>query len=388
MTGSGRKIIFLTGAPLSSALRWDDQSLSAPLQACFSDDPEPFPIDQDSISGPRWRVLPFEPEDSLALAATEHCKNDEAQQERNVHIDETTFLTTTDLSSFSNPSAGIPSSQSYVSESQDDLLTQFYQHSFAALQETQLDYDSSNDSSSISTSFGESYTAFEQQIASSPRNQLTRTRLFSARLTDLDHVPNAAYLNSITPQTMTVNIVVGVISIPVTRIMKSKWAGGRSMGLVEMLVGDDRKAGFGINLWVSSDPNNSKSSLLETDLSHLRPQDIILARNVALGSFRGKVYGHSLQRDMTTLDLLYRNTIDASDTPGAFGMRELEDCDGNNDEDLIGGQLAKLRRVRRWVMEFVGGGIGAQQARGLGMSKGPGLLSRRPQLQALPADTQ
>lgn len=388
MTGSGRKIIFLSGAPLSSALRWDDQSLSAPLQACFSDDPEPFPIDHDSFSGPRWRVLPFELEDSPALAATEHCKNDEAQQERNVHIDETTFLTTTDLSSFSKPSARIPSTHSCVSESQDDLLTQFYQHSFAAHQETQLDYDSSNDSSSISTSFGESYTAFEQQIASSPRNQLTRTRLFSARLTDLDQVPNAAYLNSITPQTMTVNIVVGVISIPVTRIIKSKWAGGRSMGLVEMLVGDDRKAGFGINLWVSSDPNNRKSSLLETDLAHLRPQDIILARNVALGSFRGKVYGHSLQRDMTTLDLLYRNVIDASDSPGAFGVRELEDCDGNNDEDLIGGQLAKLRRVRRWVMEFVGGGIGAQQARGLEMSKGPGLLTRRPQLQALPPDTQ
>lgn len=391
MTGSGRKIIFLTGAPLSSALRWDDQSLSAPMQACFWDDPEPSPIDQDSCSGPRWRVLPFEPEDSPALAATEHCKDDEAQQEKNVHrasVDGTTFLTTTDLSSFSNTSGRILSAQLYVSESQDDLLTQFYQHSFAAHQETQLDYDSSNESSSFSTSFGESYTAFEQQIASSPRNQLTRTRLFSARLTDLDHVPNAAYLNSINPQTMTVNIVVGVISIPVTRIIKSKWAGGRSMGLVEMLVGDDRKAGFGINLWVSSDPNNRKPALLETDLAHLRPQDIILARNVALGSFRGKVYGQSLQRDMTTLDLLYRNVIDASDTPGAFGVRELEDDDGKNDEDLIGGQLAKLRRVRRWVMEFVGGGIGAQQARGLGMSKGPGLLTRRPQLQALPADTQ
>lgn len=388
MTGFGRKVIFLTGAPLSSALRWDDQSLSAPLQACFSDDPEPSPIDQDSCSGPRWRVLPFESEDSPAVAPTEHCTNDEAQQERNVHIDEATFLTTTDLSSFSTPSGRIPSAQSYVSESQEDVLTRFYQHSFAAHQETQLDYDSSTDSSSFSTSFSESYSAFEQQIASSPRKQLTRTRLFSAHLTDLDHVPNAAYLNSINPQTMTVNIVVGVISIPVTRIIKSKWAGGRSMGLVEMLVGDDRKAGFGINLWVSSDPNNRKSPLLETDLDHLRPQDIILARNVALSSFRGKVYGHSLQRDMTTLDLLYRNVIDASDTPGAFGVRELEDCDGNNAEDLIGGQLAKLRRVRRWVMEFVGGGMGAQQARGPGTSKGLGLLTRRPQLQALPADTQ
>lgn len=391
MTSSGRKIIFLTGAPLASALQWDDQSLSAPLQACFSDDPEPSSIDQDSCSGPRWRVLPFEPKDSAALAAAEHYKNDEAQQEKNAYgasVDETTFLTTTDLSSFSNPSSRIPSTQSYVSESQDDLLTQFYQHSFAAHQETQLDYDSSNESSSLSTSFGESYTAFEQQIASSPKNQLTRTRLFSALLTDLDHVPNAAYLNSINPQTMTVNIVVGIISIPVTRIIKSKWGGGRTTGLVEMLVGDDRKAGFGINLWVSSDPQHRKPSILETDLAHLRPQDVILARNVALGSFGGKVYGHSLRRDMTTLDLLYRNVVDASDTPGAFGVRELEDYDGNNDEHVIGGQLAKLRRVRRWVMEFVGGGIGAQQARGLGISKGPGLLTRRPQLQALPADTQ
>lgn len=100
------------------------------------------------------------------------------------------------------------------------------------------------------------------------------------------------------------------------------------------------------------------------------------------------MYGHSLQRDMTTLDLLYRNVIDASDTPGAFGVRELGDHDGNNDEDVMGGQLAKLRRVRRWVMEFVGGGIGAQQVRDLGISKGPRQSTRRPQLQALPADTQ
>lgn len=392
MTSSGRKIIFLTGAPLSSALQWDDQSLTAPLQACFSDNPEPSPIDKNSCSGPRWRVLPFEPEGSPAVAAAAHSENDAAQPEKNAHrgsADVTTFLSTTDLSSFTNPSGQIPSAQSYVSEPQDDLLTQFYQHSFAAHQETQLDYDSRSESSSSSTSFSNSYTALEQQIASSPRNQLTRTRLLSALLTDLDHVPNAAYLNSINPQTMTVNIVVGIISIPVTRIIKSKWAGGRSTGLVEMLVGDDKKAGFGINLWVSSDPHNGKPSILETDLAHLRPQDVILARNVALASFSGKVYGHSLQRDMTTLDLLYRNVIDTSDTLGAFGVRELEDDDDNIDEDGIGGQLAKLRRVKRWVMEFVGGGLGAQQARGLlGLSKGPGLFTRGPQLQALPADTQ
>ena len=155
-----------------------------------------------------------------------------------------------------------------------------------------------------------------------------------------------------------------------------------------MLVGDDKKTGFGINLWVSPDPHNGKQSMLETALAHLRPQDVVLARNVALGSFGGKVYGHSLQRDMTTLDLLHRKVVDGSDTPGAFSMREFENNDDDNDEGVIGGQLAKLRRVRRWVMEFVGGGIGAPQARGLGLSKGPGLLTRRPQLQALPADTQ
>lgn len=388
MTGSGRKIIFLTGAPLSSALQWDDQSLSAPLQACFSDDPLPSPIDKDSCSGPRWRVLPFEPVDSLAVAAAERSKSGATRREKHLHCasaDETTFLTTTD---FSNPSGRIFSAQQSASESQDDLITQFYQHSFAAHQGTQLDYGSSSESSSFSTSFVESYTASKQQIPSSPRNQLTRTRLFSALLTDLNQIPNAAYLNSINPQTMTINIVAGIISIPFTRIIKSKWAGGRSTGLVEMLVGDDKKTGFGINLWVSLDPHNGKQSMLETALAHLRPQDVVLARNVALGSFGGKVYGHSLQRDMTTLDLLYRKVVDASDTPGAFGMRELENNDDDIHEGIIGGQLAKLRRVRRWVMEFVGGGIGAPQARALGLSTGPGLLTRRLKLQDLPEDTQ
>lgn len=362
--------------------------MSAPLQACFSDDPLPSPIDKDSCSGPRWRVLPLEPDDSFAAAAAERSKSDAARRGKHLHsapADETTFLTTTD---FSNPSGRIFSAQQSASESQDDLITQFYQHSFSAHQETQLDYDSGSESSSFSTSFVESYTASKQQIPSSPRNQLTRTRLFSALLTDLNQIPNAAYLDSINPQTMTINIVVGIISIPFTRIIKSKWAGGRSTGLVEMLVGDDKKTGFGINLWVSPEPYNGKQSMLETALAHLRPQDVVLARNVALGSFGGKVYGHSLQRDMTTLDLLYRKVVDASDTPGAFGMREFENNNDDNDEGNIGGQLAKLRRVRRWVMEFVGGGIGAPQARGLGLSNGPGLLTRRLKLQDLPADTQ
>lgn len=344
MTGSGRKIILLTGAPLSSALQWDDQSLSAPLQACFSDDPLPSPIDQDSCSGPRWRVLPFEPDDLLAVAAAERSKSDAVRPEKHLHsasADETTFLTTTD---FSDPSGRIRSAQSSASESQDDLLTQFHQHSFAAHQETQLDYGSSSESSSFSMSLAESYTASKQQIPSSIRDQLSRTRLFSAVLTDLNQIPNAAYLNSINPQTMTINIVVGIISIPFTRIIESKWPGGRSTGLVEMLVGDDKKTGFGINFWVSPDPHNGKQSMLETALAHLRPQDVVLARNVALGSFGGKVYGHSLQRDMTTLDLLHRKVVDASDTPGAFSMREFEDNDDNNDEGVIGGQLVKLDR--------------------------------------------
>ncbi len=389
MIDSDRKIIFLTGAPLSGSLHWDVQSLSAPLQECFFENPRCSSIhNSQSFSGPRWRFLPTEPGEFPGVGVVKLDKvEDEARRHpEHAHdddlVDETSFLTATDLSFVSNTfRKGSPSHGPH-----GDLLTQFYEHSFAVHEETassrvQLDYDSSNENTSFCTSFGDSFISSDLSTASSPKNQLTRTRLLFGHLTDLHQIPTAKYLDTIIPQTMTVNLVVGIISIPATRFISTRW-GGRTLGMVEMLVGDETKAGFKLTLWVS-DPQDLKAqtSGLQSDLALLRPRDVILARNVALSSFGGKVYGQSLRRDMTTLDLLYRNMVDASDEPGAFGARKLEDDDNGSV------QVSKLKRVRRWVMEFVGPGANVWP-RDVELKQKTGALMRRPQLQALPPDTQ
>ena len=77
----------------------------------------------------------------------------------------------------------------------------------------------------------------------------------------------------------------------------------------------------------------------------LRVRDVVLARNVALGAFRGVVYGQSLRRDATRLELMFR-----AGGGGVYSARELESG------GVKGMVVERVRAVRRWVMEFVGGG--------------------------------
>ncbi|MCJ1463207.1 hypothetical protein MMC07_001812 [Pseudocyphellaria aurata] len=399
MKDSGRrKIRFLTGAPSSSSLQWDDWVLTAPLQECFAAaTPKRSEIRlSDShaaeTAGPRWRSLPLERE-HLPTGFTQLTKAEErlVGGDEGFATSETSFLVATDLALVSaasgeNASQGLRSSPAEVEEAEEDeggdLLTQFYEHSLAVCDNVTssqaLEYESMNETSN-STSFDDSY--IESQLlhgGSSPGKALAKTRLSSSYLTNLARVPNAAYIEAIAPQTKTVNLVLGIISIPQPRVIKARRS-GQIFGLVEMLVGDETKAGFGITIWLSDPQNpNEKESDLQTEVARLRPQDIVLARNIALNSFQGKVYGQSLRRNMTTLDLLYRNQVDATDRGGAFGVRELLESEGNTV------QFSKVKRVRQWVMDFVGAGTILPQT---GLTKTPG-AHRRHQLQELPPDTQ
>jgi hypothetical protein len=79
----------------------------------------------------------------------------------------------------------------------------------------------------------------------------------------------------------------------------------------------------------------------------LRPRDIILVRNVALGSFRGKVHGQSLRKDITKVDLLFRKKQDRDDIGGSYTVQTVNSA-GENDP-----QLMKVRKVRDWLISFV-----------------------------------
>lgn len=211
------------------------------------------------------------------------------------------------------------------------------------------------------------------------QEQVVRSKVAASYLSDLRDIPNAAYLRSIIPQTMSVNLVVGIISISQPRTIITR-RGGRSVDLVEMLVGDSTRSGFGINIWLPCFQRNNQpvqgEQTLASQVLGLRPQDVVLARTIALSSFNGRVYGSSLRRNMTSLDLLYRNVADADDGRGTYRAQDLEV------ESIADPQVFKVKKVKDWVMQFVGNDARPPVSNS-------GLLPRmkKEHLQILPSDT-
>lgn len=392
MLDPGGKIIFLTGAPLPSSLGWTEEELCAPLQTGFVDR---TPVESTGTSStdynaPTWRLLPLE-KPHLPTGLTQISREDIPFECYDYLNNETSFLSTTEFSFISSGPNQYSSERSQVSDSEtEDVFTQYYEHSF----DIHENIPSSQivGAGSLNESFATEPEDFSITLSASsqphPEGQLTRSRLTSSHLSDLKDMPNAAYLRSITPQTMTVNLVAGIISISQPRTIKTR-KGGRSIELVEMLVGDDTKAGFGVNIWLPPSQDSNHSVLQDGDLRtqtlRLRPQDVILAKTVALGSFRGKVYGQSLRRGMTTLDLLYRNAVDGDDARGAYGAAQLEhSAIVNNNYNDNEPQVGKVRHVRDWVMRFVGANTGALPS---GPVSKPRLANDEGRMQALPTDT-
>lgn len=156
-----------------------------------------------------------------------------------------------------------------------------------------------------------------------------------SHLSDLEDVPSAKQVTSLQPQTITLNLIVGVLSVAQPRTVTTKW--GTALSLIEVLVGDETAAGFAVTFWVPVD------KVAESDAVKLRRQDVVLMENVALHVFRGKVYGQSLRRGLTRLHLLWRG-----EGGGSYSTRSLTRAGGDNP------QVGKVRVVRDWVLRFVG----------------------------------
>ncbi|KAI9717126.1 MAG: hypothetical protein M1812_004874 [Candelaria pacifica] len=381
--------IFLTGAPDRNGLTYKSEVLYGSFLPSFNRFIESRTARGDKFDTPKdvsaselrpvWRSIPLYRKhlptgisQAGAYNAAERAPINFEEQAPDVQQDTSTSFFTTTSVSFSSEAVGAESEPDMPSsaETDEEVLSQFYEHSFAVhegIQSSQiavppepisqnLQVDTSD---LIDTSFHSTdsdSTSF--LISSSPIlhycSRTTPTVPNSGPITDLKHVPNAPYLNSITPQTMTVNLLVGIISIAPPRTIKTR-RGGREMEIVEMLVGDETKAGFGMNFWLLPTSTEKTRQLgdngLRQMLSQLRPQDIVLVRNAALSSFRGKVFGQSLRKNMTKLDLMYRDIVDSQDEQGAYSPRSLE-------RDTVGdSQVAKAKRVRNWVSQFVGPGV-------------------------------
>ena len=378
MTDYGSRTIILTGAPLSNSLDWKKEALCAPLQPCFSQSDSKTLIPALSIDAkPAWRHLQVE-RNHLPTGLTQASEVDAGEEE------EASFLSTEELS-FNSSSPGEDFLQaSQVSQcSQENILSQFYERSFAIHEEIPSSQIICRDSSVDTSCFTEAEDISllsSESIESASQHNLPRSALSLGHLIDLRDVPNALYLRSIEPQTMTVNLLVGIISIPQPCLITTRKA-KRKVELVEMLVGDDTKTGFGVNIWLHPNESGLNERGMRSQVTQLRPQDVVLIRNVALTSFRGKVYGQSLRKDTTTLDLLCRNALDVNDRQGIYSAQELQ---AGRVKDLC---VTKVAKVKQWVMTFVSTGITSKQETRQTRARGDQEFSEK-HIIALPPDTQ
>ena len=342
------KVMLFTGAPEAALLDWNADDLTVSLLPYFSGE-EPVTVDHLNVSrdvGPAWRSIPLTRVHlPTGMTQAERVEEDVIDYPSSFDRDETSFLDTT---RFSFESSVNSQGTDEVSAETEDSATRFYEQSYL-LHEDLLSSQIVGLQSGSITSFvtATSDTSSFGLDSSLEPNDQSRSIPMAGSLSNLKDIPNAGYLRSINPQTVTINLIVGIISIPQPRIIKTR-RGGRVVELIEMTVGDETKAGFGINIWL--EPHTSEKDDISKTVRKLRPRDVILIRNVALSTFRTNVYGQSLRKGMTKVDLLYRNVLDKHDEAGVYKVQELE---GNTINEA---QLSKTKCVKDWVMSFVSAG--------------------------------
>lgn len=343
------RVIILTGAPECGALDWSTDGLFsdfleniAQFTGINASNELPLPVLPVSDHA-AWRSLSLDKGGLLTRAPQAHALGLNHGPDDSAFELSPEFLTTHTLSFVSDGDDG----------EHNPILSQLYEHSMAAhdeLSSSQLLSQSTGQVTSFLSDTTSSFLGGDGDQGGSIKGPL----LFRGCeiLTNLKNFPSAAHLLRIHPQTMTFNLIVGIISISQPRAVKTRW--GATKYLVEVLVGDETKAGFAITYWLPYD------SVDESPLAGLRPQDVVLVQNVALNVFNSKVYGSSLRKNLTKVHLLSRMKLDPQDTGGYYSTSDLSFPSSAQP------QLEKTRRVRDWVLNFVGRGgqaTGAAHAR-------------------------
>ncbi|KAL2150796.1 hypothetical protein VTH82DRAFT_7359 [Thermothelomyces myriococcoides] len=330
------KILILAGAPEKHALDWNASGLLTEFEdtiarfAGLNSEHHP-PSTTPALKHAAWRSLPLANAKIETGFSQHYSAVFDDMPDASVSGSDLEFLDTVTLSLASD------------GDDSENLtaLSQFYEHSMAA-------HDNFTPSRPISQSIGQETTSFISDLTSflsgndsqsGPVKEPLPAR-GSDLVNDLKDIPSAAYILRIQPQTFTCHLIVGIISISQPRAVKTRW--GATKYLVELLVGDETKAGFAITYWLPSD------NLDDSPLAGLRVQDIILMQNVAFNVFANKVYGSSVRKNWTKVHLLYRVKLDSRDPGGYYRTSDLV-ATGS-----VHPQLDKTRRVRNWVLNFVG----------------------------------
>lgn len=305
------KLLLFTGPPPSSALTEAScpiHSFDKPFQDLLGLQGTVSHNDSSETQYAAWRSLPLARQ-PLQTGCTQ--ANDELR-------DTTAFFTTADTTTHeftgsTNQGQG------------QDVLTQFCEQSLAVHNSNagaELESLNTTESTSFTTS------SFQSDNQAPPP-------VLPAHLSDLEDVPSAKKITSLQPQTVTLNLIVGVLSVAQPRTVTTRW--GSTLSLVEVLVGDETATGFAVTFWVPTD------KVSECDVIRLRRQDVVMMENVALHVFRDKVYGQSLRRGLTRLHLLWRGQ-----GGGYYSTRSLTRAGHENP------QASKTKAARDWVLRFVG----------------------------------
>ncbi|KAJ5478140.1 hypothetical protein N7530_003649 [Penicillium desertorum] len=276
-----RKNIFLVGAPLSANLNWDtDELLDKPIPPFYENtsSPEQLSLEQPPV---RWRVL--------RSSVDKLGDNYDSFQG---YEDPAFFI--------SHQLAVATDATDATQEQSEDSILQFYDHSFA-IHET-------------------------SEVAGS-----------DVYVTDSMQDSN--------------------LGEDITRQWKTE------LDLIELVVGDETRAGFAVNFWLKPEKptaaKNNEADRLRRSLASIRPRDIVLVRTVGLSTFQDRVYGQSLRRGMTTVELLHRQPVDVTDAVGFYQGR-IEEGSSHDDQPVL-----KVRRVRNWMLRFVTNSDGMSHPRGL-----------------------
>jgi hypothetical protein len=371
------RMIVLAGAPEPSKLDWTEKSLSSTthledisqsvtsFMTSDSAPTKPFSASWRQVSTDKLQMRPVLPK--LDIGRPQPTAEDSQSTE---------FFTPSDFVGQESPSSDVSGDESNPSgtslESSPEALDEFYDHSFTiheAIPSSELSqtdappqtpvYESRQDMLTPQTP-GIIRTSSQRRLSQAPRPNM---------IWDLARIPNAQYLIKIQPQTMTVNIIAGVIDIGPPRKVTTGRAHGRprQAELVELTLGDDTKTGFNVTLWMppnmhvgwrdDAQANNQAGgrSTLRRSVKEIRPRDVIMLQHVALSEYRGKVHGQSLKGDVTKLDLLFRRKVDDDDLQGCYNASNLR----NPAEP----QTRKVKAVRDWVNDFVVDADGIAQAR-------------------------
>jgi len=339
-------ILLFTGAPESKSLDWKQDDLFDAFSEPFSrfaqlGNPQES-VTPDGTEHPAWRSLPLSRQHLLTGLSQNHGWQKEYQGA-------SFFTTDSFIEELSQPA--LPDSQASV-QSVEQVLSQFYEQSYVIHEDIVSSQIAAASDAGTSVN---SESSFGASSFGSPWDSFSGVKIIpvAGHLTSLKDIPNAGYLSSIHPQTMTVNLIIGVISMPPPRAIRTRR--GADVELVEVLAGDDTRSGFGINFWLSS--SQPIDGDVRSVLEGIRPQDVVLMKNVALSSFRGKVYGQSLRKGMTKVYLLYRNRIDKADEGGCYNAADI------TSGEHVHPQIDKTRRVREWVLKFVGAPAGQKKSR-------------------------